>query len=323
MRILSGADLAALADPAALITVIDAAMRRVSEGAATLPLRTAMPLGAGNALGIMPGALAGVGYGVKLLSLFPDNPRHGRSSHAGMVVVFDPATGLPRGCLEAGTLTALRTAAASAVATAALARADAAVLAILGTGEQAHAHLPAMHAVRPLRRVLVWGRDRAKAEAFARANPGVAVVGSVATAVAAADIVCTVTAAREAFITPEMLHPGLHVNAVGASVPTAQEIAADCLPLMRLVTDYRPSVEAQAGELREARSRGLIPADQPITEIGDVLRGTAPGRSDPGEITLYRSLGIAAQDLAAAEFFLDRAARAGRGTEIAFLADGI
>ena len=319
MRILAGADLLALADTAGLIAAIDAAMRRVSERAAELPLRTALPLGGGNALGIMPGSLADPpGYGAKLLSLFPDNPRHGRSSHAGMMILFDAVTGLPRACLEAGHLTAMRTAAASAVATRALARPDAAVLAIIGTGEQAHAHLGAMRAVRPLRRILVWGRNPAMAAGFARVHPEVEIAAGMAEAIAAADIVCTVTAAREAFVTPPMLHPGLHLNAVGASVPTAQEIAADCLPLVELFTDFRPSAEAQAGELREARRRGLMAVDRAPVEIGDVLRGAAPGRSDARAVTLYRSLGIAAQDLAAASFFLARAGAEGVGTEVTF-----
>jgi alanine dehydrogenase len=316
MRILSAADLAALADPAALIPTVEDAMRRVSERAVELPLRTVMPLGGGNALGIMPGALADPPcYGAKLLSLFPGNPAHGRSSHAGMMVLFNAETGLPRACMDASHLTAMRTAAASAVATRALAREDASVLAIIGTGEQAHAHLTAIQAVRELRRILVWGRDPAKAAAFAAAHPGIAVAPTIEEAFAAADIVCTVTAARRPIVTPEMLHPGLHLNAVGASVPTMQEIAPECLAGAAVFTDFRPSAEAQAGELREARQRGLLQATEGPAEIGDVLRGHAQGRPDDEAITIYRSLGIAAQDLAAACYVLARAEHEGRGIE--------
>ncbi|MCW3474452.1 ornithine cyclodeaminase family protein [Limobrevibacterium gyesilva] len=313
MRILTRADITALVDVAALIAPVAAAMQRVSEGRAELPLRSVVPVGGGNRLGVMPGALGDPPvYGAKLLSLFPDNPKHGRSSHAGLMLIFDPETGLVRACMDASELTALRTAAASAVATQALARADAATLAIIGCGEQAHSHLAAMRAVRPLRRVVVWGRDPANAEAFARRH-GIDTADTLAAAVAQADIVCTVTAARTPLLQPDMLHAGLHVNAVGASVPVMQEIATGCVPAVDLFTDYKPSLEAQAAEVIDARRQGLIGPDHRITEIGDVLRGAEPGRRDAAAITLYRSLGVAAQDLAAAQFVLARAEQAQRG----------
>jgi len=317
MRVLSGTDITALVDVAALLAPIAAAMQRVSERRAELPLRSVVELGGGNRFGIMPGSLADPpSYGAKLLSLFPDNPRHGRSSHAGLYLLFDPTTGLASACLDAAVLTALRTAGASAVATAALARTDASVLALIGCGEEAVSHLAAMHAVRKLSRVLVWGRDPAKAAAFA-ATHGVETVASISAALAQADIVCTVTNPTTPLVTPDMLRPGMHLNAVGASMPVNQEIATECLPLVRFFTDYKPSLEAQAREVIDARRRGVIAADHPITEIGEVLNAAAPGRRDAGEITLYRSLGIAAQDLAAAHFILGRAEQAGRGTVVA------
>jgi ornithine cyclodeaminase len=316
MRILSGADIAALVDVAALLAPIGAAMQRVSERRAELPLRSVVNLGGGNRFGIMPGSLADPpSHGAKLLSLFPDNPRHGRSSHAGLYLLFDPVTGLASACLDAAVLTALRTAAASAVATAALARPGAAVLALIGCGEEAISHLAAMRAVRPISRVLVWGRNPARAAAFAAAH-GVETVPTVAAAMAQSDIVCTVTNPTTPLVSPDMLRPGHHVNAVGASMPVNQEIATECLKLVHLFTDYKPSLEAQAGEVIDARRRGVIAADHPITEIGEVLRGAAPGRRDISEITLYRSLGVAAQDLAAAHFILACAERAQRGTVV-------
>ncbi|MFT8242513.1 ornithine cyclodeaminase family protein [Roseomonas sp. BN140053] len=316
MRVLSAQDIDSLVSAADLIPAIDAAMRRVSERAVELPLRTVMPLGGKDFLGVMPGRLDDPAcYGAKLLSLFPDNPAQGRSSHAGLMLLFDRATGLPRACLDASRLTALRTAAASALATRALSRPDSATLVLLGCGEQAEAHLQALRAVRDIRRVLVWGRDPARAAAFAAANPGVEAVPGVGEAVTAADILCTVTAAASPILFPAMLRPGQHVNAVGASVPTMQEIAPDCLPAVTLFTDYRPSLEAQAGELRDARATGLVAPDHTGTEIGEVLAGKRPGRHGDGEITLYRSLGVAAQDLAAAQLVLERAEAAGRGVE--------
>ncbi len=313
MRLLTGADIAALTEMPALIDVIAQAMIRVSARDVELPLRMVMPLPAGNRFGIMPGWLAGpAGHGAKLLSLYPDNPKQGRSSHAGLMLVFDPLTGLPRGCLAAAALTALRTAAATAVATRTLARANASTLALIGCGEQAASHLAALRYVRDLSRVVVWGRDPSRAAAFA-AQHGIETAPSIEAAVAMADIVCTVTDARTPLLHPGMLRPGLHINAVGASVPVLQEIATECVPAVRLFTDYLPSLEAQAAEVIDARARGLIGAAHQITEIGAVLGGAASGRGNANETTMYRSLGVAAQDLAAADYLLQRAEQAGRG----------
>jgi ornithine cyclodeaminase/alanine dehydrogenase-like protein (mu-crystallin family) len=311
MIVLSATDIRALVDEAALIPAIDAVMRRVSEGRGQLPLRSAIPVGGGNRFGVMPGVMDD-GYGAKLLSLFPDNPRHGRSSHTGLYLLFDPATGLPVACLDAAVLTALRTPAASAMATRVLARADASVLALIGCGEQAAHHIAAMRAVRPVARVLVWGRNADRAAAFARTH-GAEIAPSIAAAIAAADIVCTTTNSEKPLVTPEMLRPGLHLNAVGASLPIHQEIAPECLPRVKLFTDYLPSLEAQAGEVAEARRRGVIAPDHPVTEIGKVLSGAASGRRDDRDVTIYRSLGIAAQDIAAAQFIVGRARETGRG----------
>jgi ornithine cyclodeaminase len=188
------------------------------------------------------------------------------------------------------------------------------VLTILGTGEQAAAHVAAIRAVRPISRILVWGRDPEKARAFA-ATHGAEPAASVAAAVAAADIVVTATPARTPFLRADMLRPGQHINAVGASIATMQELEAACLQRARLFTDYIPSLEPQAAELIAARRDGLIAPDHPIGEIGAVLAGGA-GRENPADITLYRSLGIAAQDLAAARFILARARAEGVGTEL-------
>lgn len=316
MRILDRADVASLVDVADLVAPIAAALQRVSAGGADLPLRTVMPLGGGRMFGIMPGALRDPdAHGAKLLSLYPGNPGAGRSSHTGVVVLFDAATGLPSAILDAAELTALRTAAASAVATDALARREAATLAVVGCGEQASGHVAAMRTVRPIERVLVWGRDPAKAAAFAAAH-GAEVAATIAEAVAVADIVCTTTPSPVPLFGPEMLHPGLHVNAIGASIPSLQEIATAVVPRVRLVTDFRPSLEAQAAEVIDARRGGLIDPAHPIAEIGEVLAGTAPGRRDDAEVTLYRSLGIAAQDLAAALVVLERAEAADVGVVV-------
>lgn len=313
MRVLTRRDVLSLVGVADLVPVIRDAMVSVSAREVEMPLRQSVTLPGGNRLGVMPGFLGNPsGYGAKLLSLFPGNPALGRSSHAGLMLLFDTVTGAPVLCMDASELTALRTAAASAVATDALARADAKVLAIIGAGEQAHAHVAAMRAVRGVGRVMVWARDAGKAAAFAGVHGG-DVAGTLEAAVGGADIVCTTTAAGRAFLRADMLPAGVHLNAVGASVPSARELAPDCIAEMRVFTDYRPSLEAQAGEVIEARAAGLIGADHEITEIGEVLRGAAPGRRDARERTLYRSLGVIAQDLAAALFILGRAEERGVG----------
>ncbi len=313
MRVLTRRDVLALVGVADLIPVIRDAMVSVSAREVEMPLRQSVALPGGNRLGVMPGYLGNpTGYGAKLLSLFPGNPALGRSSHAGLMLLFDTATGAPMLCMDASELTALRTAAASAVATDALARTDAGVLAIIGAGEQAHAHVAVMRVVRGIGRMLVWARDAAKAAAFAAAHGG-DVAETLEEAVGGADIVCTTTAAGRAFLRADMLPAGVHLNAVGASVPSARELAPDCITDMRVFTDYRPSLEAQAGEVIEARAAGLIGGDHEIIEIGDVLRGAAPGRRSAGERTLYRSLGVVAQDLAAAHFVMRLAEERGIG----------
>ncbi len=316
MLVLSGRDIAGLVDIAALIPAMATSLRATAEGRAELPLRSMVRLPGADRMGIMGGWLADPpGHGVKVLSLFPGNPARGLSSHTGLVLLFDSETGLPRAVMDAAEITALRTAAATAVATDCLAPAGARRVALIGCGEQAASHIAAMRAVRPIERFVVWGRDPAKAAAFAALH-GVAQAGSVAEAIADADIVVSATPAREPLITAAMLRPGQHINAVGASVPVMQEYAADVVPAVRFYTDYIPSMEAQAAEVIEARAKGLVGANFHAIELGAVLNGTAPGRQNGEEITFYRSLGIAAQDLAAAHLILERAQAAGRGIEV-------
>lgn len=312
MRVLSGRDIADLVDVAALMPAVAAAMQAVTDRRVTMPLRSVMKLPGADMMGVMQGWLATpAGHGVKVLSLYPDNPSKGRSSHAGLVLLFDTETGLARACLDAAVLTAIRTAAATAVASDVLARKNARRLAILGCGEQAAVHIEAMRAIRDIEEITVWGRDAAKAAAFAAAH-GAKVAKNVAAAIENADIVVTATPATTPFLLPEMLRPGMHIAAVGASIPTMQEIDAGCLPLVRLFTDYLPSLEAQAAEVIVARRNGYDP--RPV-EIGAVLNG-APGRQRDADITLYRSLGVAAQDLAAAHAILALAEAAGRGVVV-------
>ena len=310
MRVLSHADIAALATVRDLIPVMDDAMRRVSARSVEMPLRFVVPLAPGAGFGVMTGAAPGIGHGAKLLSLM--QRAHG-SSHTGAVILFDTESGEPALLMESGLPTAMRTAAASALATDTLANPDAATVAILGTGEQAEWHIRAMRAVRPVKRVLVWGRTRHYAEALA-ARHDASVAASVGEACAEADIVCAATGATAPILEAKHLRPGAHLNAVGASLPSVLEIAPDCHASAYTVVDYRPAAEAQAGEIIAARKAGLIAGELP--EIGEVLSGAAPGRTTRGQRTIYRSLGIIAQDLAMADYLLRRARDTGRGTEI-------
>jgi alanine dehydrogenase len=313
MRILSGAQVAQLVGVADLIEPIAAAMVAVSRGNVEMPLRSMVKLPGANHMGIMGGHLGTPsGHGVKVLSLYPDNPRFGRSSHSGLFLLFDGETGLPVLCMDAAVLTAIRTAASTAVGSRVLARKDSRVLAILGLGEQAHSHIAALRAVHPIERIVAWGRDRAKLEAFGREN-GVEIAATAEAAVTGADIIVTATPAKEPFLSLAMLSPGQHVNAVGASVAFMQEMTPDIVAGTRFVTDYRPSLEPQAAEVIAARKAGLIGDGHDIPEIGEIIAGTKPGRRSTAEITVYRSLGISAQDLAAAHAILAKAEAAGVG----------
>ena len=289
------------------IELVAEAMIAVSDGKANLPLRTAMDIDGVNKLGIMPGVLEGV-YGVKLISLFPGNPAKGLSSHIGAMVLFDPETGAPSAMVDADALTAIRTAAASAVATGALARENAETLAIIGTGEQALSHIDAMSVVRGIRTVRIAGRTFERAESCVlRAKNSFPALRFVAcqnaeAAVVGADIICTVTSSSTPVLNGAWVGAGSHINAVGASVPSMQEIDESLLLKARVFTDYRPSALAQAREIMVAIEAGRMEDADILAEIGEVLAGRVQGRTGAADITLYRSLGIAAQDLICADF---------------------
>lgn len=325
MKILSNEDVARLLTMPVAIEGIDRVMRSVSAREVEMPLRHTVPVGGQNRLGVMSGAINSPQcYGVKLLSLFPENPARGLSGHRGAMVVFEPETGSPVAMMDAGLLTAIRTAAASAVATKALAREEAEVLTLIGTGEQAEHHLTAMCAVRPISNLRVVARDPAKAEKFANwaaaQHPELKIShGTDAKkAIQAADIICTVTNSATPVLNGEWMEAGQHFNIVGASIPTKREIDDDAVKRAALWVDYRPSALAQAGELVDMIAAGQLTEDHIRAEIGEVLTGQAPGRRNQTEITMYRSLGVIAQDLAVAQFLYEQATAGGLGTDVAF-----
>jgi ornithine cyclodeaminase/alanine dehydrogenase-like protein (mu-crystallin family) len=307
------------------IDAVDRAMRALSSGGADVPLRTVMKLPGGrNFFGVMPGYLSEPeGLGTKIITIFPENAKLGLSSHVGLVLLFDSEIGFPLAVMDAGEVTAIRTAAASAVATRALARHDASHLAILGTGEQAITHLESISKVRTLRSIRVWGRSPDKAAAFAReqgARLGLKIETSHSAeeAVRSADIVCTVTASREPILNGAWLQKGAHVNLVGSSQQTAREADDNVVTVSRFFVDSRVSARAEAGELKHAMEAGLVSESHVLGEIGEVLNGKVVGRIHSHDITVYKSLGVAAQDMAAARVIYDRATRDGIGMSVPF-----
>jgi alanine dehydrogenase len=325
MIVLTHDDVAALLPMEQAIEVVSEAMKGVSDRTAELPLRAVVPVGGGNRMGVMPGAIAQPAcFGVKLVSLFPENPARGLSSHRGAIVLFEPETGGAVAMMDASLLTAIRTAAASAVATRALAREDVAQLALIGYGEQAEHHLEAMCAVRPVSHVTVAGRSAEKAAAFAEraaaSFPGVdfSTTTDLRAAVEGADLVCTVTAAPSPIVSGDWVRPGAHVNVVGSSIPSMREVDDRMVERGAIWVDYLPATLAQAGEVVEMIAAGKVSEEDLMGEIGAVLQGRLAGRTDPEQITIYRSLGIAAQDLAAAWHVLTRARNEGRGQKVNF-----
>lgn len=318
LRYLGGADVRRLLTMRDCIAAMRDAMTLTAAGRAVQPIRTALRLPTeGNLLGMMPGYIAEPeSFGIKIISIFPNNFGTGLSSHQGLVVVFEPEHGSPVGILDAATITAIRTAASSAVATDVLARTDARSLGIFGYGEQAVEHLEAMLQVRPFDRVLVWGRSRDSAAAFAREQAlrhGVEVAPASCEEAAACDILCTVTAAPEPFLKGAWLAAGTHLNVVGSGIRTTAEIDVEAVVRSRVFTDYTASALALGGDLKRAIDAGRIDASHIVGCVGDVLSGSVPGRRSPDEITLFKSLGMAAEDLIAAEFILRRAREDGVG----------
>ena len=289
------------------IPLVRAAMIAFSKGQTRQHLRSILPLGPNGVFAIMPGALGeGEVFGAKLISVFPGNFAKGGQSHQGVVVLFDGESGAPVCIVHAGEITAIRTAAASAVATDALALPMAGRLAILGYGEQALTHARAMTRVRRISAIAVWGRDPRRAEALAEkvaGELGVAVrpYADVEAAVAEADIVCAVTNAREPILLGRWIRPGTHLNLVGSSGAGPVEVDHDVVTRSRFIADSREGVLAQGAEFLRAKQAGLVDDSHLVGEIGQVLAGDLEGRQSPDQITVYKSLGHVVQDLAAAE----------------------
>ena len=314
MRILSAENVFDLITQNDAINIIEKTMISVSKRIPLLPLRNVMDLGQERKLGIMPGALgSGKTYGIKVLSLFPENPAKGLSSHIGLMLLFDAKTGIPTAAINADALTAVRTAAATAVATKHLAIKDATAMTIIGSGEQAEFHIKSIPLVRPIKNINVVGTTKYKAERLigkmAKMYPSIFFEAHdrADEIVNNSEIICTVTSSKDPVIFGDWIQKGTHINAVGASIPIFQEIDETILLKSKIFVDYTPSVFAQAKEIIEAIKAKTINETYIKAEIGEVIEGVKAGRESQDEITLYRSMGLAAQDLACAEFILEKA----------------
>lgn len=295
------------------IAAVRVAMTELSDAAVAQPLRQIAELSPGQMLAVMPGRLGGAaGFGAKVISVYGDPDRRGRSRHQGLVTLFDRATGAVEAIGEAGSITTIRTASASAVATDALARPDATTLGIFGSGELARAHISAIPLVRHIARIRIWARDRARADALARwAEQATGIEAAAHTdprEVAASDVLCTVTGSSTPILEGAWVRAGTHVNMVGSSYAGPVEVDTALVAAGRYIADSRASALAAAAELLVARAAGVVSDAHVVGEIGEVLLGRVAGRRSPDDITLYKSLGHIVQDLAALTYLVQRRA---------------
>lgn len=324
MLVLTRHDVERLLPMPACIALMRETLAARAQGKTLQPPRTALRPDATSTTLTMPAWVAEpAALGVKVVSVFPGNHARGLDSHQGAVLYLDPATGQVLGLLEAGAVTAIRTAAVSAVATDLLATPDANDLALLGAGAEARTHLTAMAAVRTLRRIRVWSRSAERAHAFAKSAaaagvPPIEVMPSAEAAVRDASIICTLTASSTPVLAGAWLAPGAHINAVGAHTPDTRELDTDAVTNARIFVDARESALAEAGDLLIPIAEGrLRPADL-HAELGEVITGARTGRASATEITLFKSLGLGIEDAAAARHVVAEARRLGVGQEIAF-----
>lgn len=308
-----------------LIAAMRDALIQYSSGRAQQPLRTVLELGDEKAFfGIMPAALtAPAAVGTKLVTVFASNRERGLASHLATIVLLDPETGQLAALVDGRYITEARTGAVSAVSADLLARGDAGVLALIGSGVQARSHLEALACVRPLRDVRVWSPTESRRSAFAREmRPHVAAplraVRSAREAVDGADLIVLATSSATPVITSDWVADGTHICAVGACRPTHREMDAALVARARTFVDSRVGGFAEAGDIVMALEEGVISRDHVAGELGEVAAGVVAGRQSDREITLFKSLGMAVEDVAAAHLALDRAKVRGLGYEFVF-----
>jgi len=302
------------------------ALSSLARGDVHQPLRMIVrPPAAKGMMGLMPSyrASARGAYGVKVVCIFPDNPQQGLDAHQGSVMLLSGETGELLALMNASAITAIRTAAVSGVATELLAREDAAELAIIGAGVQARTHIEAMACVRPIKRARIASRSFENAKKFAgemasRYGFPIEPVETVEMAVRGADLIVTATTAPEPVLKREWLAPGAHINAVGASISTTREVDSATMAAASLFVDRRESTINESGDYLIALREGAITADHIRAEIGELLIANQPGRTSREEITLFKSLGLAVEDLASAEYLYQKAKAMQAGTWVEY-----
>jgi len=324
--LLSEADVARCLEMAALIPLMRDTLGRFSRGACVQPVRTNLRIRPADGFyGVMPAHVPGDGgdpgaFGLKSVSFFPGNDALNLPTHLATILLLDPRTGGLEAILDGRLITEMRTAAVSAVSVDLLARSGPATLAILGSGVQARSHLQALSLVRPLSHVRVWSRRSDHALQFVRAMHAevscpVSAVHSAEDAVKGADLVVTATSATEPVLHGSALEPGMHLAVVGSSSPRMRELDGAAVARCRVWADSRDAAAVEAGDLVLARREGAIGDDHLVGELGDVVNGLS-GRRTPEEITMFKSLGLAVEDIATARVVLDRARALGLGKEV-------
>jgi ornithine cyclodeaminase/alanine dehydrogenase-like protein (mu-crystallin family) len=318
--VLNQAEVEQLLDMEGCIDAMSEALASLARGEVHVPLRFVVkPEGEPSLIGLMPAHRGGATplYSLKTVCVFPDNPKRGLDAHQGTVTLFDGETGEVRALMNASAITAIRTAAVSAVATRLLARDDARELGVLGAGVQARSHLEALRLVRDFDRVRIYSPTAEHAQSLAD-EAGAEAVGSAEEAVRGADVVVTATSSTDPVLQRDWLKEGAHVNVVGGRPPQMRELDVATVADSSFYVDRRESAENEAFDYRDALEAGAIGPDHIRGEIGEVLIGARPGRSAPDELTVFRSLGLAVEDLAAAEYVVRKAQETGTGTEVDF-----
>lgn len=323
VRIISEHEVYDLLPMAECMEVMAETLKTLALGDGVNPLRSALKYPDGNGLlGLMPAYLVSPpSTGVKVVTVMPGNHGTEFDSHQGFVLLFEVKHGCPLAVLEASSITAIRTAAVSGVATRLLARKDAKKLAILGSGVQARSHLEAMLNARDISEVTVWSRTAANAQKFAEQQSRkhkikIVVAETPRAAVANADIICTTTSASEPVLKGAWISAGAHINAVGACLPKCRELDTEAVLHSRLFVDRRESALNEAGDFLIPKAEGAIDDSHIVGEIGEILLGKVPARQSEEEITLFKSLGLGVEDLGAAYYIYEKAKQLGQGVEV-------
>lgn len=323
--LISSGDILGLCSMAEAIEAVREAFILASENRLVVPprLHLEVPESKGTSL-IMPSYLPeSMRLGVKIINLYEENPARGLPFSQALMLIFEAGTGQPLGIMEAGTLTALRTGAACGLATALLSRPESRRMALFGAGFQARFQLEAVVAVRPLEEALVFDPDRKRAEKFSeemseKLGIEIRVAGSAGETVSGADIISTATTSKQPVFDDRDLRPGVHINAIGSYKPQEREVSSETVARARVFVDKKDMALEEAGDLIIPIKEGLFSADRIVAEIGEVASGKKPGRLTPEEITFFKTVGVAAQDIVLASKLLEKALKTETGTFFCF-----